>query len=719
MPTDYTTDEQGDTLGAINTPDLKPSLKSGRRAIKDAKQAFNIIRNLEEAARERNTKNARIMAKYNAEKPYTQSELEAEGLGWKSNFTTKPLPMLIDKVAPRFSKAIDGVKYLTNSALSNDFPGASVKTEVFRREITKLIRARPGWRSLISEIAQENALFGYTSLAWLDEFSWFPKHFRQDAFFIPSGTKQLPNSAQVVAFRETLLIHELFDLIDNPEAAKAAGWNIKNTVAAINSAMPDDRRSRHASWERVYEDLIREANVGLSHESGARSITLWHLLATEHTGKVSHYILREPSEGLGGNRDNNMTSEDEGSGKALFEREDRFENMAKAVAFFSFQQGNATLHGSKGIGREIYAIAAMVDRSRNEVVDRLNLAGKIIVQGDDKALRRFKMSVVGSALLIGQGYQISERKIESGVREFLELDQFLTGLLDQMAGATTPKAFEGDRVTKAQVDLFAAREEESRDNIISRFLTQFADMMSTMQQRICNPDVADEDAQDFQKRMLQVMERSELEELAKQPVASTVKDYTETERQQLVLIAQEGRGNPLYNQKELERQKISAILNEELANQLLLPDNDPAVTAEQVRQQSMEMLILVGQAGQVPVSPRDNHMVHLQVMAPAMESAAEQAATQGVQGLEVLQALLAHAEQHFAGAQQSGAPPDQLKQIGDFLKNLRKAVEQLNQLEAQQQAQAQQVPPEMAGQLPPEAGPAAVPAPQPPTPAPV
>ena len=712
MPKDYQMDEQGDTLGAINTPDLKPSLKSGRRAIKDAQQAFNIVRNLEEAARERNTKNARIMAKYNAEKPYTQSELEAEGLGWKSNFTTKPLPMLIDKVAPRFSKAIESVKFLTNSALPNEYPGAAVKTEAFRREITKLIRARPGWQNMIAEIAQENALFGYTCLAWLDEFSWFPKHFRQDSFFVPSGTKQLPNSAQIVALRETLLIHELFDLIENSEAARTAGWNIENTVNAINSAIPDDRRSRHSSWERVYEDLIREANVGLSHESGARSINLWHLLATEHTGKVSHYILREPSDGFVGNRNEGVMSEKSMSTTALFEREDRFDSMAEGVAFFSFQQGNSTLHGSKGIGREIYAIAAMVDRSRNEVVDRLNLAGKIIIQADDKALRRFKMSVVGSALLVGQGYAISERKIESGVREFLELDQFLTGLLDQMAGATTPKAFEGDRVTKAQVDLFAAREEESRDNIISRFLTQFADMMTTMQRRICNPDVADEDAQAFQKRMLQVMDRKELNELAKQPVASTVKDYTEVERQQIVMIATEARGNPLYNQKELERQKISAILNEDLANQILLPDNDPTVAAEQIRQQQMEMLVLVGQASEVPVSPRDNHLVHLQVMAPAMESAA-QAATNGTEGLEVLQALLSHAEQHLAGAKQTGAPPDVIKEIGTFLSNLRKAVEQLNQLEAQQQQQMGPMPPQ-AGAGPealPPAEPAAPPGP--------
>jgi hypothetical protein len=429
-----------------------------------------------------------------------------------------------------------------------------------------------------------------------------------------------------------------------------------------------NRRTDQTDPERVYEDMIRESVVGTSYEAGARAVTLWHLLATEITGKISHYIF-----------DSTDFSE-------LFSSEDQFDSMSEAVAFFSFQQGNGTLHGSKGIGREIYAMAGILDRSRNEVVDRLNLAGKIIIQGDEKLLRRFKMSIVGNAILIGQNYNVIEKKFDAAVEPFMQLDVFLTALLDQMAGATTPKVFEGERVTKAQVDLFAAREEESRDTIIGRFLNQFADMMTTMQRRLCDSKTAEKDAKEMQKRLLETMTREELDQLAKQPVAETVKDYTDLERQQVVIAAQEGRGNPLYNQKELERRKLTAQVNEEFANSVLLPDEDPTVIAEQTRLQQLELLIIVGQGAEVPISPRDNHLVHLQVLMPSMEAAA-QAAAADPNAVATLQALLKHAEAHQSAAEAAGGPKEALAPFTEILKKLRASMADLVAL-SQQQEQA-------------------------------
>lgn len=665
-------DNQSPYGGAISSPDLSDStLKPKNRAIRDAKQAQNIITSLEFANKERNLKNARIMEKYNSERPYTQQQLESEGLGWKSNFTSKPLPMLIDKVAPRFTQAIDGVKYITNSALPDDVEGAAEKTDAFRREITCTARARAGWREFMSEIGQENALFGYTAAAWLDEFSWFPKFFRQDQFFIPTGTKQSPSGSQIVALRETFLLHELFSLISDKEAAETRGWNIEETVKAINDAMPDDRRSRQTDYLRVYQDMIRESVVGTSYENGARVVVVWHLLATEIDGKISHYIF------------NNTDF------KELFSSEDQYDSMMDAVAFFSFQQGNGTMHGSKGIGREIYAMAGILDRSRNEVVDRLNLAGKLIIQGDEKQLRRFKMSIVGNTILIGEAFTVVEHKIDAAVEPFLTLDNFLTQLLDQMAGSTTPKVFEGERVTKAQVDLFASREEETRDSIIGRFLNQFATMITTMQKRMCDPHTSDKDAREMQKRLLEIMTREELTQLSNQVVAETVKDYTDVERQQVVLVAQEARGNPLYNAKEIERRKVTALINEEFADAVLLPDNDPTVEAEQTRLQQLEMLLIVGQAAAVPVSPRDNHEIHLKVLQPAMEATAQEAVSDP-KALEVLSALLAHAEAHFQAAEAQGVPKDQLSEIGTMLNKLRSVINDLhaNAAQAQQVDQA-------------------------------
>lgn len=630
MSTSATDVRPAENVG-INSPQINPKgeLKPRVRSIKDDPQAWNIIQRLEKENQLRNIKNARIMAKYNAEKPHNQKELEAEGLGWKSNFSTKPLATLIDKVAPRFTTAIDALRYFTSSKLPDNVPGAAQKSEIFQKEITNVIRSRPEWKDFIAEVAQENALFGYTCVGWLNEYDWFPKHFRQDNFFIPTGTTQCVTNAQLLVFREYLLPSEAFELISDKKAAETAGWNIENAVDAINNAMPDSLRSRTSGHERIYEDLQRESGTGTSFVEGAKTVIYYHLFATELDGQISHYIL------------------DSASHKEVFKREDRFENMAECANFFSFQHGNGKMHGSKGIGREIYNMAGVIDRARNEVVDRLQLAGKLVIQGDPKSLNRFKMHVVGNTILIGKQYEISERKIESNVEEFSILDQYLSSLLDGMVGNVSPKQLEGDRVTKAQVDLFAAREEEAKDTKVGRFISQFSSFVSVMQKKMCNPHVAEDDAKEMQKRLLKVVTKDELKQLAETPSATAVKDFTDLERQMVILIATEARGNPLYNQKEIERRKLIAQMGADFAEAVLLPDNDPTVTAEQVRQQQMELLYIAQTASEVPVSPRDNHLIHLEVLRKAIEGALEPLANDPSQ-LANVQAMVQHARQHVA-----------------------------------------------------------------------
>jgi hypothetical protein len=654
----------------INTPDLSDQLNPGRRSVADEQQAAELVKGLIEDSRERSRKNARIMAKYNAEKPHSQDQLQAEGLGWKSNFSTKPLTLLIEKVAPRFRMAVDAVKYLTNSAFPDTVQGASQKTEAFRREITETCRARRGWKSLISSIAQENALFGYTSVAWLDESSWMPQHFRQDEFFVPAGTKQEANTAQVVVLKEDYLLHELFARIEDREAASDAGWKVPKVVEKINDAMPDDRRSQWADWERIHQDLIREGSVSASYHRGAKIVTLWSLLVVEIDGKISQYRLSD--------RDFKM----------VFSREDRFDSMEEAVSFYTFQQGNGTMHGSKGIGREIYAMAGILDRARNDVVDRLLLAGKIIVQGDERILNRFRMSLVGNAILIGSQFSVSSSRVDGDVEPFFALDDYLSRILDQIAGASSPKQLEGERVTAAQVNLVASREEESRDVIIERFISQFADMMSTIQIRLVDPGSEDKDAKEMQKRLLEVMTRKELNEIAKRPVAGTVSDYSEQERQAIAFIAAENAGNPLYNQKELQRRKLIAQVDEQFAEAVLLPDEDPTELAEQTRLQQLELMALsAGQ--QIPTSPRDNHQIHLDVLKGAIEAATQSIASGDPAATASLEAFVTHGNEHLAAALQSGVKKDALKEVIDFLLNATNAITQLAQLEQAQQPIAQ------------------------------
>lgn len=664
--------EQSPTGSGINSPDLSPKTgKARRRAISDVNHIFRIVEDLQNARRSQNEKNGRIQGKLNSERPYEESQLKAEGLGYKSNFTTKPLSTTVGKVSARLTKAIQSARYLTSSQLPDSIPDANKKTELFRTEITNCVRRWPGWYNFVNEVASENSTFGWAVVTWLDNTSWRPVFFRQDQAFLPDGTKQTVDSSQFAAFMQYLMPHELADFISDFEGAKAAGWEVMNVVESINNAKPPSIPGAGASPYtdyRRYEDAIRESSVSLSLTSGAKQIMLWHVFATEADGKVSHYIA------------------DGNSKKLLFEREDRFDSITECQAFLSYEQAQ-TLMGSKGIGREIYELSNVLDRARNEVVDRLQLSGKLIVSAPANQINRFKLTVLGNVAIIPDGFALQQNKIESGVEEFMSLNQLLTGLLDQIAGGVTPKDFERERVTKTEVDLYAAREEEKRDDITTRFVIQFGAVISEIQRRIAKADASDEDAKRVRAKLLNFMSAEELTQLSEQPALRTIEDYTMAQEQKVLMFVEGALGDPMYDQRKLRKLKATALVDAEFAEDVLLPENDPTVVAEQARTQQLENILLSG--GQpVAVSPRDAHDMHINVLKSAFGTiSAEVAKKPDPKGIAVLENFLQHWTAHVEGLLTSGMDK---QKTAEFVKELEATAKLVGELKGEAEHRAEQ-----------------------------
>lgn len=659
----------------IQSPKINSQGEPTQRSIKDIGMARDVIKTVVMAGRNRSIVNSRILAKYNAERPYDSYKLDAEGLGWRSNFTTKPLPSMIEKVAPIFLAAVNNLKYFTDTSLAPKWPNSVEKTEKFREAVTDTIRAWNGWQTFIEDVSFNNALFGHSVVAWLDEFSPWPKHFNQDESFMADGTKANPKWSQLAVLKEVYLPHELFAQIQDREAAADAGWNLQNTADAINRASPQQVRDRlnvGGTLETWYQNALRELTIGASYMAGASVVVVYTLLAREVTGKVSHYRVAGPE----------MLE--------IFSRDDRFESMEAATAFFSFQKGNGTLHGSKGIGRDIYELAGMIDRTRNEVVDRLIMSGKTMFQGDVRRLHTFKMSIIGNAVLVPTGWVPVVQHVDGDVEPFLKLDSYFGQLVNQLIGSVSaPPADVGEGMrSPAAWNLLAQREEQGQDVRITRFMTQFCDFMQQMQAKLCDADTIEPAAKAMQKELLKIMSREELDELAKHPVAGTVKDLTPLQRQLLVSIAAEKKGNPLYNQRQLELEDLTARVSPEFAERVLLPDNDPTVTAEQDRMQQLEIMLL--SAGQpVAVSPRDNHQIHLNILMPVVEQAASHL-MQGQVTTEVLEAMLAHVNEHYNAAISQGAKKESLAQVKTLLDQAGEALAKLKQIDQQAAGLAQQ-----------------------------
>lgn len=647
-----------------------------QRSITSIQMARDVVRTVIMAGRNRSIVNSRILAKINAERPYDAYKLEAEGLGWKQNFTTKPLPTMIEKIYPRFVETVNNLKYFTNASLSDKWENNVDKTDNFRREITDTIRANPRWSPLLDTIAFNNAVFGYTIAGWLDAYTYLCKAFEQEDSFAADGTKSEPKLAQILVLKETYLPHELFEQIRDQEAAVDAGFDLANCREAINTASPmqvRDRLNVGGTLETWYQNALRELTIGASYMAGNSVIVVYSLLAREVTGKVSHYRMAGPG----------MLK--------IQEVHDKYDGMEEAVAFFTYQRGNGTLHGSKGVGRDIYELAGMIDRARNEVVDRLILSGKMVLQGDQKRIHTFRMNVVGASILIPTGWTIVEQKLDGNVEGFIKLDAYIQQIVDQLVGSVSvPQLQDAGEAMRSPAawNLLAARQEEGRDTRLSRFMQQFSAMIQVMQKKMCDPETIDKDAKAMQERLLKIMSRAELDELAESQVAGTVKDLTPIERQLIVALAAEKKGNPLYNQRALEMEDVTARLSADFAKRVLLPGNDPTEEAEQSRQQDIEtMLLSTGHA--VPVSARDNHLIHLKELMPD----AEQMGAHVMQGsipLPALQAVLAHITEHYQQAIEHGVKPEVLAEVAQFVKKIGPALAQLQQIEQQKQALAQQ-----------------------------
>lgn len=638
----YTTSNGTPAPGEVPAVGVSDTGKVESRALPDPRnQAGKLVSKMVEEARERNLKNSRITSKLNSERPHSKAELESAGLGWKANISTRPLATLTQRVYARFPRAVDSARSLTSAKLPDDFPDAPSKTKFFQKLITDFIRSDPRWTEVIEGLAWESVTFGYTAAVWPDEERWLPLACRQDEIFIPVGTKQHASTASVFVFRQDLLVHEAFALLEkasklNKEDGAAFEWDVDAFVSTLRAAAPADQKSSSTENLRDLEDLRRQLAAANVFGTGNKTVSLYNMLVVELTGRVSHYVVND-------------------QWQFIFGWEDRFESMQRAVSFFAFELGDRTLRGSKGVGRVAYSVASIVDRSTCDTIDRFQLSGKVVAKAPTARHRQFRASVVGSFVLIDDNFELTpQAKFEASVEESIRLDQFLQAKLDAMTGSVSPVHLEGDRVTAAAVNLLAGRESERADEYMNRWMQQVGYMMSEVVRRLVLVPTENQDVLKLRQRLAIRLNEDELRVLAETPAMTTVQGWTAAERQLIVMACTEATGNPVYDQRATAVAKVSALVGPELATEIVLPTEDPTQTAEQNRMQILENHSLIDGV-EIPVSPRDAHLLHLGALTPVLQSSLQELA-QNPNGFAAAKAIVAHGLSHVQLAKQAAIP---------------------------------------------------------------
>jgi len=698
------------TLDTVNKDTLQV-----RRTFKDAAGAWSAYRRLKQQNVERNKKNQLIQKKLNNETPYKPKHLESMGQDWRSNRPTGFLSTMVSRIQPPFRAVVEQATYLSYSEYPIESVDAEHKTKVFREEITKTVRAWRGWDDLIAQTTHENTTFGYCGWVWDDLRDWKPEFLRQDYTFFSIETPQETSQTQIWGRKRRYQIADLLPVLENPRLSAAAGWHINNLVKAINNAIPAGRTLDADDDARRYEDWIREGSYGASYENDAKYVELGEIFVREPHGKVSRFLF------------------DDKSGDEICTQLDRFNGMHECLNLFAVEVGSGSLMSSRGAGRDLYNTHVAVDKARNLVVDNVYLKGLLLLKKGPNAKPGVPpLTVMHPVAYVSEGYEVIPTQLPADVDDFLRLDQFISGLAEIQIGTFLPGEPIGEkqsRKTASEVNRVAAIENQLRQGILMRWSKQVSRGVERIQRGICHPehvkaaadlkglldaarqqgiaeavwarrevvDAFDRSYMDLPSFMipfevpphldedaisccLNMLERnvpaSDILLMAYSSAVELMPDTTAQDAQLLDLTIQRYTGNPNINQDELMKLDISRKLGEEIANSLILPkDQVEAIAIEATRQQVIELQSIM--AGQdVPVSPRDNDMVHIQTMAqklfPLIANAPKGALTP-----ELVQPLT-QAIKHFAGhlqqAESKGTPS---KVLAPFHKAMNDAVHHL------------------------------------------
>ena len=694
---DYISNNWDDGEGGVevNSPEFEgDSNKSEVKAISNAGQALDIARRLEWNDRQRDIRRARILAAFNGEAPYSQSELINKAQGYRYNVSFGYTEGVVGRGLVPYNDLTLEIGNLTE--IEADLPDE--KRKILELEFARILDEWGQWPKVISRLNQDLVLNGYNCFLFPSDYDPFPIFVAQKDGYVDEGTPNSLAEVELFVWKKSYLIHELYQKIGDPEIAEKAGWNVENVRQALMGAQSEllgtSNTSQSGNWTQI-ESLIRGGSMWASM-IGAKKVNTYHVFAAELDGKVTQYIVMA----------DNQT--DANGGTELFKKEKRFNDIRDILVYFDLETGDGTWHGSKGLGQRVFNTHKALDKIRCSLLDQAFVSGLTLIQpGDQLSQEELTLSVIGPFAVIPAGLTIAANTLPAISSTSFQVDALLVQTGEQRVGDVIPNAqatLQAVSKTATQAKIDASQSLLITQGNLKRYVDPISQTTSIMVKRLIKKNSPNPYAKKFQERLkARGITDEDLKKIRRARNTGKIADVLGETAQKTQIIFAEFRGDPEVDQHRLKEMRIGSVLDAEAADDLLITDEDQTKQIESARMQELENTTL--QTGvKVPVSARDNHEIHLKVIFElAGTMIQQQAQAFNEQVIPVLQNLLAHAKQHEDFLARDKTKKNTLKQYEDGVKTLEQGIKDLQKQAAQlaknaidQAAKLARTPEEMA-----------------------
>lgn len=327
-------------------------------------------------------------------------------------------------------------------------------------------------------------LHGVGTLAWEDEWKWYPKPVLANSVYLPDESLLSMGNCEIVMITRNYTAGELYRCIIDGKEAKASGWYasaVKDTIMLSAEAAQTQQFGK--LWDR-WEQAFKNGDLYMT-QTQTKQIPLATLFVQEMDGTISQMIVQQ-------SQSSGTTSPGAaGVAQFLFYAQSKFDSWEQVVCMFPYDIGaDGTYHSVKGLGTDIFPYCELMDKINNTIADTIILGIKPLWQpttGGD--IEKFQMVKWGGGNLVPNGFTNIDLQPGRNLQPALEVSREFSTYLSQNTGAYTPQDVAAPTVdeTAKAASIRAAERGKLNKGAFNRYMRSKDRQYSEMFRRASNP----------------------------------------------------------------------------------------------------------------------------------------------------------------------------------------------------------------------------------------
>jgi hypothetical protein len=447
--------------------------------LRNASQGFEVALQLDRADKKRRAKRARIYKAYNRFPPTQYSKLAKDGQEWQSNVNWGMLSFIIDNNLASF---YDMITERTEAAqISTKKGNAKEKREWSEKISIAFNLALERWDDFLLNQEQDildMLLYGRGIEMWEDLDGFQSRHVSADNVLVPDGTKVNLDNPDTLVVKWEFKLHELYEAIQDQDAADDMGWNVEAVVEAM--------RWRRDSWKRYktasdFLHAVKEGNITITSHL-KETVSAYIVFIREYSGKISKHIVLQDYAPLFSLTRGKIPKEDSEAYATkvdevgfLFTRTGMFDSFKNAFAVFLDNAGSGMWHNTPSLAEKIFVQCRQYDFAMNAIMDAVKLNMTLILQGSTAdATQKLQELVLGPYTILPADVAFSQHRIELPTAGATQALQFM--MLDMNRGIGNYRIHEkgsgGEAPTATQSQLDATEAAKLTGTQLRRFNSQ-------------------------------------------------------------------------------------------------------------------------------------------------------------------------------------------------------------------------------------------------------